>query len=158
MNGKDCSYESDSRDFRNLERHRQRAGTTSQDGNGADPMKTALAILLVTATTAHAQTPVRHVWLPPAQYDHAYDGKLIIGRVQSSAEVRQHCPAAQWAPGFDAACARRLTDYPICYVVMLEDKELIARGFNPAHVLRHEIGHCNGWNGNHAGGIDPRSK
>jgi hypothetical protein len=53
------------------------------------------------------------------------------------------------------ACSQKLVGG--CLIVVLEDKDLIAAGFNPEHVLRHEIGHCNGWGGDHAGHRDPRT-
>jgi hypothetical protein len=93
------------------------------------------------------------VWLPPKQFDHPYPGVLVTARVKSSDELKTVC-IATWQPGYDVGCTQHLVGG--CLVTVLEDELLVKRGFIPEQVMRHEIGHCNGWGGDHAGKIDPR--
>jgi hypothetical protein len=44
-----------------------------------------------------------------------------------------------------------------CDVYVAPDYVLQRSGTNYEDVLRHEIGHCNGWAGNHAGGPERRT-
>jgi hypothetical protein len=95
-------------------------------------------------------------YLPPKRFDHEYRGApLMIIRLDTSEQIRRVC-IADWKPGHDVACAIPGW-HGGCMIAILEDDVLIARGFSPEHVMRHEIGHCNGWSG-HAGAIDPRIK
>jgi hypothetical protein len=95
--------------------------------------------------------------LPPAEYDIPYTGELRIWVVQSKKDLREYyCKwtAANQSNWSGLACASTSKDkkpVKICNVYIAKDELLKAVGFNKALVLRHELGHCNGW-ANHEGG------
>lgn len=89
-------------------------------------------------------------WNPPPEYDHPYEGELIV-RYAPLDEVHEMCDAmlpAMQHRNFTLGCARRSQDNTSCLVVVLNKP--IAR-ITPEAVLRHEIGHCNGWGADHGG-------
>ncbi|MGO8242938.1 hypothetical protein [Rhizobium johnstonii] len=89
-------------------------------------------------------------WNPPARYDHAYSGKLLLQKLPQ-AKVQKAC---QWlfaryglkdTTSFQQhGCAKA---FPESCIVITIDKTYM--GATPAAVLRHELGHCNGWSGDH---------
>jgi hypothetical protein len=85
--------------------------------------------------------------LPPVEYDRFYEGDLILKFVPTLEQLRNECN--QPNNHFMLACS-----YPSnqnCLIIMVEDKIMRAKGWNLGLVLRHEMGHCNGWPGDHAG-------
>lgn len=84
--------------------------------------------------------------LPPAEYDHAYPGELIV--VQSEAAVKR-CPEGPFAFKPVLGCSFRREDR--CLVILAPDDMIRRYGWTTAIVKRHEIGHCNGWPANHPG-------
>ena len=49
-------------------------------------------------------------------------------------------------------CAIRVADGAECLIVVGDDNILSGVGvYDSKIVLRHELGHCNGWSGDHAG-------
>lgn len=76
---------------------------------------------------------------PPAIYDHAFPGsmKLHGGYGGEISAIDGPC-----FPYIAAACARR---------VGLECHVWYQDGKLTAELLRHEIGHCNGWPADHPG-------
>ena len=104
----------------------------------------------------------RMIWTfrPPPEYDHPFTGSLLLRKLDS-AEFETVCP--RWT----LACTHRVakikcfatqctgTDEEVaaslCIVVMRSDDTLKERGVEPDEVYRHEIGHCNGWPGDHGG-------
>jgi hypothetical protein len=87
-------------------------------------------------------------YLPPAQYDHAYWGVFEVVRVIDMAAAKIVCPEGRRPVG----CARWSPPNK-CTVYILPDEALRKLGFNPDYALKHEIGHCNGWAGNHPGAL-----
>lgn len=85
--------------------------------------------------------------LPPPEYDHHYEGHLILKLVDSHLELLTLCEK-QRQPN-TLACARRAVDGERCWVFMLSDEQIRKRGYTTEILLRHEIGHCNGWPGDH---------
>lgn len=89
-------------------------------------------------------------WNPPARYDHAYTGKLLLQKLPQ-AKVQKAC---QWlfarygmkdTTSFQQhGCAKAFPDS--CIVITIDKTYM---GATPAAVLRHELGHCNGWSGDH---------
>lgn len=96
------------------------------------------------ATSAQAQL------LPPEEFDHPYDGHLMIEHARSEEEVRERCPGGNF-PRHALACARVHKYAPMCIIVKVSDDTLRAHGYDPAVVMRHEIAHCNGWPADHKG-------
>jgi hypothetical protein len=76
--------------------------------------------------------------LPPAQ-------KLYITNAKSTDEVRKLCkkPDDRYA----LACAYA---YDVsCWIVIAPTKDIEAQGLTRDIAMRHELGHCNGWSGEH---------
>ena len=92
--------------------------------------------------------------LPPVEYDKPYTGELEIVRLASEQEIQAICKVSK----SKYACAFRKEEpvgemAPKCRIFMLIDKQLRAYGSGfPALVMRHELGHCNGWDKDHKGG------
>jgi hypothetical protein len=112
-------------------------------------MKLALAGMLALASvscTQHAASPMRRGMLPPPEYDHAYSGKLTVVTVPTLAALHQACRG----PVSSVACARALSGH--CTIFRRDLTEIARLGWNQADVMRHEIGHCNGWPAHHPNG------
>jgi hypothetical protein len=135
-------------------------------------VKTAIALLSVALTAAPAASqsiqlppakpaaikafvkpPPARV-LPPAEYDHPYTaGQLWITVVDSQADVRDKCESTRQ---LDVAigCSQKIhrkSDPSVkgCRIVIANKDVIEAAGYVYDVVLRHEIGHCNGWPGDH---------
>jgi hypothetical protein len=112
-------------------------------------MKTLItAALMLLSATAFAG-PNDTTWNPPARFDHPYHGKLTIYSLPQ-AEVARRC---KMLVGIDAAayqlrgCSLYLgTPGTLCVIVMIDEPY---GNQTPTAVLRHEIGHCNGWPADH---------
>jgi len=137
-----------------------------------------LALLVLSIGSAHAEQlpayPIvllhteatTHTILPPLEYDHPYKGKLTINVVRNAAEMEAACAGLPKIPGGRASCAEPSTSrlmawlrgkegrkvYDSCVIHIRNDKDLRAMGWAPEIIRRHEIGHCNGWPGDHKGG------
>ena len=60
--------------------------------------------------------------------------------------------AARRVQRHEAMDARvRLSSLDSCRIILIDDAVMKARGWTTELLLRHEIGHCNGWPGNHPG-------
>jgi len=82
--------------------------------------------------------------LPPPEYDRPYDGDLTIRVVPTFEALRVACNV--YNPAM-LACARH--NAKSCIVYLVEDELMRERGWNTGLLLRHEIGHCNGWPSDH---------
>jgi exosome complex RNA-binding protein Csl4 len=105
--------------------------------------------LTLTATSVVAR-PVLNLQarvMPPKEFDKPYTGKLVVVRVKDIAQVRAACPTV--AVNGNPACMTFKDG--ICTITILHDSELEKLGIPPALAMRHEIGHCNGWPGDHKG-------
>lgn len=99
-----------------------------------------LAALLMVPTVAFAQ-------MPPKKYDHPFDGKLTITEVEygtARAFCRKNYNSASMAK---YGCATLYEDGS-CHIVVSKQSSKNP-GYRKSQVLRHEIGHCNGWPANH---------
>jgi hypothetical protein len=105
-----------------------------------------VALLLAMATTAHAQI------IPPAQYDKPYTGRLTVDTVPTQRALAEVCPAAAARTANMIGCAIRTHDGSHCRVTLVEDSVIIALGSTRARIMRHELGHCNGWPADHPAG------
>jgi len=117
-------------------------------------MKYAIVIAhLFAATPALAQI------LPPPEYDRPYTGRLTVDTVPTQRALAEICPqAAARAPNI-IGCAFRSHDGSHCRVVLVAEAVIVALGATRAKILRHEIGHCNGWPGHHPGALaGPRAE
>lgn len=85
--------------------------------------------------------------LPPKQYDHPYtEGTLTIEEVDSVPELLAVCKLKQ-ARALGCAFPRAGS----CRIVLVRESVIKSYNWTRALMLRHEIGHCNGWPGDHPG-------
>jgi hypothetical protein len=90
--------------------------------------------------------------LPPAEFDKPYEGKLRIWRVNSEQAIRDVCPTLDWSKSAATiACAigPKNNPKPFCEVYIVNDQILKRYQTNVWLSLKHELGHCNGWPGDH---------
>ena len=117
----------------------------------------ALVLLLTAAAQAKNQHPYGNpkiTTLPPLEYDVPYTGELTIW-ITDKKDIREHCARAiaTGQPWAGIACAAWRKDKSRCIIYIVKDDVVRAAGYHPNVVLRHEMGHCNGWSGSdHAGG------
>jgi hypothetical protein len=106
----------------------------------------AEALARTTATpTAPALPP--YVTLPPAKYDGEYrGGQLIVTKWNDYSLIQLICKDTPNA----VACSYKTYD-PISGKLISCLIMLGPAAHNNERVLRHEIGHCNGWSDNHEG-------
>jgi hypothetical protein len=83
-------------------------------------------------------------WLPPAEFDHEYAGVLTVHR-GTQQEMLAQCPSKSNPGYYSLGCSRRFFDGATCVVYIAKDIMLQAAGWPYDLVLRHELGHCNGW-------------
>jgi hypothetical protein len=97
------------------------------------------------APAQQANGKVRYLAMqPPIEYDKPYVGKLTIRRLDSEEAVMAACPKSKSKYG----CAH-IKDTLTCDLFIGNDSVLKAGHTTYAYVLRHELGHCNGWPGDH---------
>ncbi|TAX57108.1 hypothetical protein ELI01_18685 [Rhizobium leguminosarum] len=89
-------------------------------------------------------------WPPPARFDHAYSGKLSLTKLPQ-AKLQKACQQLFAKYGLkdttsfqQHGCAKAFPDS--CIVITIDKTYM---GATPAAVLRHEVGHCNGWAADH---------
>jgi hypothetical protein len=113
----------------------------------------AIAILAALLTTpVAAQQPMADMtsWiLPPERYDHPYKGHLTLQRATDE-EMIKTCPAPLTLPK-RIACAFPIPAANSCLIVLAPRTTIAAAGYSEEIVIRHEIGHCNGWPADHNG-------
>src|SRR5262249_49689383 len=106
-----------------------------------------------------------HLILPPAYYDHPFDGVVIENAITDMADMARVCAPNPLA-AVAMACASRYT-HPSgerrCYIYIAPDDYLNRYRVTIDAVRRHEVAHCNGWpqahprllEGNGKGVFDP---
>ncbi len=125
-------------------------------------MKSILILLAATLTCAtvlpaSAGQPVRE-WNAPAEFDKKYEGGLMV-TVLPGERVPQVCGALEGKLANVPACSLRTKDGTVCHIFLPQVGGTTA-GFDIDQkglelLFRHEIGHCNGWAGDHRGVINP---
>jgi hypothetical protein len=89
---------------------------------------------------------------PPPEFDKPYEGILAIYRMPL-ADVQKLCSvntyACSWVKHIPIS---QIGDRIACYIIISPDDVLAQRGERQGYndVLRHEIGHCNGWPSDHS--------
>jgi hypothetical protein len=86
--------------------------------------------------------------IPPAEYDHPYKGEVKIWRSASQDEIKSKCPPSAFPYHLGCGGPRSSGE---CHILMADDETIRKHGWTPEIVLRHEIGHCNGWPVDHKG-------
>jgi hypothetical protein len=106
----------------------------------------ALCMLILASTgIANAQKSRLMTTLPPAQYDVAYRGDAIIWIAAEKKDVRELCSKITDPHWSGLACALGTKDRLRCIIYRVKNDVLRAAGYHPNLVMRHEVGHCNGW-------------
>lgn len=83
---------------------------------------------------------LRIATLPPARFDHPYEGSVVIQTLQP-ANAYSVC-AHNGAPADGCSW---VTKSRACVVVLPNNLSALER----ERFVRHELGHCNGWGANH---------
>jgi len=113
-------------------------------------MKHILTILALccAATAANAQNAaLKPVPLPPAEFDHPYTGQVIVTKWSTFGLLRTVCKDQPTAIACTLRTYNSATGAPLTCLVM------IGPGYHDnERVLKHEMGHCNGWSEKHEGG------
>lgn len=102
----------------------------------------ALVCLLMASPAIAGKTD--STWNPPARFDHAYSGKIRVYNLPQNQVAMECKKLIGWATPKMHGCSQH--NDTECIVITV-DKTFM--GATPKAVLRHEIGHCNGWPGNH---------
>lgn len=111
-------------------------------------MRTLIALLLTASAAIAGQTDPE--WNPPSRFDHAYSGTLHLTmlpqeRVQAACrKLFLFYKLKDATSTTQHGCAKAFPDR--CYVIIADHTYM---GAKPVSVLRHELGHCNGWSGSH---------
>jgi hypothetical protein len=84
--------------------------------------------------------------LPPKQYDHTYKGNLKVSRMELD-RVHSACGGVLGDPKI-YACAKTTDGGNSCVVILPKMGGEITK-YVMGRLWRHEIGHCNGWAGDH---------
>ena len=87
--------------------------------------------------------------IPPVEYDHPFDGRASI--FYSDKQIWQDChiDKTKYPDGDLAGCAWPHNGE--CTIIIAPLNILKKYGLTYRIVLRHELGHCNGWGQDHAG-------
>ena len=112
-------------------------------------VRIAIALLLFCCSPALAGKNDA-TWNPPPEFDHPYKGKLDT-RYLPQPEVFKECSrmmlenngSTKGAYPEMRGCSTQFDNYTSCIIILI-DKPW--KNTTPEAVLRHEIGHCNGWN------------
>jgi hypothetical protein len=104
----------------------------------------ALVLTLLCITAAHAsESPCP---LPPVEYDHPFKGILIFSEGHDQDTMRRLCRVTTLTVPLPACVVAKTDDW--CVIVVAAPDQ----GSDPRDlVIRHEIGHCNGWSADHRG-------
>jgi len=129
-------------------------------------MRVFIAVAFIAATAfvpAEAGAKPKVIYghkLPPPQYDGVYTGELRIWRVVSSERLRElNSPGSSFGELNIALAFSKIsqgdpagTPHKRCDIYIANDNVLKRYGASYSGELRHELGHCNGWGQDHAGG------
>lgn len=111
-------------------------------------MKMLVAALALVVMTGAANAGINDAtWNPPARYDGPYTG-TVVKRYMPQWDILKECTHL----GGDyhgrknlRGCAKRIRkDFCIVVISIKTYKKA-----TPSAILRHELGHCKGWPGNH---------
>ena len=84
---------------------------------------------------------------PPDMFDHPYSGDLYVIDNLSPTDLFAKCQGRDYVIN---GCAYAHDGW--CLVYILRETDLFVYGSTTINlVMRHEIGHCNGWNNEHTG-------
>jgi hypothetical protein len=84
-------------------------------------------------------------WNPPARFDHPYSGKLIIHRLPQP-QIVDVCEKLLGKRSMIQHGCSTKPQNGRCEIWIVDKTYMRA---TPRAVLRHEVGHCNGWPSDH---------
>jgi hypothetical protein len=89
--------------------------------------------------------------LPPSYWDHAFDGVIVEKQVGSKEEMAKVCPSFGEMSPHMLGCSYHYTRAGVnhCVMYLATDQWIKYNRVSIGAVRRHEIGHCNGWPGDH---------
>jgi hypothetical protein len=82
-------------------------------------------------------------YAPPDMFDHPYSGDLYVIDNLSLTDLHMKCQS------HTLGCADRRDRW--CLVYIARETDLFVYGVTINLIMRHEIGHCNGWGNEHSG-------
>jgi len=86
--------------------------------------------------------------LPPLEYDHYPDDKLVVVKdIATEKELRTVCNYEKQGVNLIGCADMRYPPFCHIYLGPIPEWTGVTRNIN----LRHELGHCNGWPGDHPG-------
>jgi hypothetical protein len=85
--------------------------------------------------------------LPPIEYDHPFDGEVRVVRREQEYPNFAFCKMSHANP---IGCTKWKPKNGVCLIYIATDDILARYDMRYNDVLRHEVGHCNGW-ANHEG-------
>jgi hypothetical protein len=94
-----------------------------------------------------AQPPIKPIDPPPAIYDRAYKGKLII-RQGTLAQVAHFCNTQNGVVSRYRVLGCSMPNDHSCFVMIPRVGGRVTASIQ-AQIRRHEIAHCNGWDHSH---------
>jgi hypothetical protein len=106
-----------------------------------------LVFLVVTYPALAENNRVNYLVLPPTEYDYPFKGTLVTLKKDTRAEVNESC-RTPLAMGLGCT---QFKSPSYCVIVVASDEVIEAAGYTPEVVVRHEVGHCNGWKKDHMG-------
>jgi hypothetical protein len=101
---------------------------------------------LILASPAQAQRG----FLPPEEFDHPFEGRVVIQEAKDRDYVRRLCPNMPFTID-PLGCSYIFRGIRLCGIVKVPDEDIRAAGHDPEVFMRHELGHCNGWGSDHKG-------
>jgi len=107
----------------------------------------ACAAFLALMGPAHAQL---YNYLPPAEYDHPYEGELWVRVAPTEEDIPKLCNRTS-----EVACTLHPVAGKVCEMWITPDLTKHP-DMSLAFIVRHEVGHCNGWPGDHPNAVKTR--
>lgn len=123
------------------------------------PLILALALLLLPVQALGDGPWFREILdiIPPVEYDHPYEGFLVVNRTSNLETTRERCNKAAFPhtlPRNAIACAvsfkAATTREGFCLVFIPPDEVLAKYNISYDLAYRHEMAHCNGWPADHS--------
>lgn len=105
-----------------------------------------LILLIITCLMSSSET----IKIPPVEFDHLYEGNLTTVMV-STDKIHAYCDGYLMAKDRIMACSIVYSSKN-CTIVLPVVDDTVSQ-YQQDRLRRHEIGHCNGWLADHAGGI-----
>jgi hypothetical protein len=85
---------------------------------------------------------------PPPEFDKPFDGTVITERV-GEANMKEICPDGTM--GCSITPPQKAGKRRVCLIILASDDFYAKRGIEMREMVRHEVGHCNGWPADHGG-------